>query len=68
MVVDTLAKDSGLGGVALVDSLNISTFSTLKKEAFHMMSKTMIVIYCYVNNVSDSGRGQLGEGLYFMLL
>ena len=38
--------------VALVDSLNISTFSTLKKEAFRTMSKTMIVIYCYVNALS----------------
>ena len=33
-------------------TLNISTFSTLKKEAFRMMSKTMIVIQCYVNAMS----------------
>ena len=39
--MDTLAKDSGLGSVALADYRNIST---LEEEVPNMMSKTLIVI------------------------
>ena len=39
---DSGTRKCGLGG------LTASLHSTLKKEAFHAMSKTMIVILCYL--------------------